>query len=253
MVKTLVIDDERHCIERIASLLQRCAPQFELTAKAKSVEMAIEKTRKHNPDLVFLDVQIGNQTGFDYLSQCHTSNFDVIFTTAYDQYAIEAFKFSALDYLLKPIDIDQFKAAIERYKNRLSRDYFDKKMEVLLHNLKGTQTTRKIAIPTQEGYEFINLKKILRLQADGNYTHLFLKDGTKLTVTKTLKTFDDLLAGPDFFRVHHSHLINLHHLKKYHKGKGGYVVMADGSSVSVSTRKKEEFLKALINPHNSRY
>jgi len=246
MVTTLIIDDEEHCIDRISGLLKRCAPQFEFTAKAKTVEEAVNETRKHNPDLVFLDVQIGNQTGFDYLSQWSQPDFDVIFTTAYDQYAIEAFKFSALDYLLKPIDIDQFKAAINRYTNRLSRNYFDKKMEVLFHNLKGTQETKKITIPTQEGYEFIGLREILRLQADGNYTHLFLKDGTKLTVAKTLKTFDDMLAGTDFFRIHHSHLINLYHLKKYHKGKGGYVVMADGAAVNVSTRKKEEFLKALI-------
>ncbi|MCM4156302.1 LytTR family DNA-binding domain-containing protein [Gramella sp. AN32] len=247
MINTLIIDDEKHCIDRIEGLLRTCGSEFQLTAKAQTVEEAISETKKHHPDLVFLDVQIGTQTGFDYLAQWDQPDFDVVFTTAYDQYAIEAFKFSALDYLLKPIDKENFKVAINKYTSRLSKNYFDKKMEVLMHNLRSNQATKKISIPTQEGYEFLTLQEVLRLEADGNYTHIFHKNGTKLTVAKTLKVFDEMLVGSNFFRIHHSHLINLIHIKKYYKGKGGYVVMEDGASVDVSTRKKEEFLKFLTN------
>lgn len=246
MARTLIIDDENHCADRIAWLLSRCAPEFEIADKASSVEEAIASTHKHHPDLVFLDVQIGNKTGFDYLRQVEKTDFDVIFTTAYDQYAIEAFKFSALDYLLKPIGVDDFTQAIKRYTNRLSRNHFDKKMDVLLHNLKSVKSKRKITLPTQEGYEFLDLGQIIRFQADGNYTHIYLVDRTKFTVSKTLKTFDEIMEGSHFFRVHHSHLINIEHVKKYTRGKGGYVTMIDDSTVDVSTRKRDEFLSYLI-------
>jgi two-component system LytT family response regulator len=245
MSKTLIVDDEKHCMERIVGLLSKCEPKFESINYAKSVEDAIYKTNQFHPDLIFLDIQLGNQTGFDFLSSVDHEQFDIIFTTAYDQYAIEAFKFCALDYLLKPISVGDFKSALNRYNNKISKNYFDERIKHLIQNLKTDFLKRKIAVCSSKGYEFLDLKNIIRFEADGNYTHIFTKDTTKFTVAKTLKVFDDLLKGCNFYRVHHSHLINLHHVKRYFKGKGGYIVMEDNSSVSVSFRKREGFLKAI--------
>ncbi len=246
MITTLIIDDEKHCIDCISDLLQQSELQFNYLLSAQSVEEAIYITHRYQPDLVFLDVHLGNQTGFDFLLQLESIKFDIIFTTAYDQYAIEAFKFSALDYLLKPITSSAFQVAIKRFRDSSTKKYFERKMNVLWHNFKNDVTTRKITIPTQEGYLFLELSEVIYLKADGNYTHIYCKDGLKYTVAKTLKIFDEMLSDANFFRVHHSSIVNLKYVRKFHKGSGGYVVMEDGTSVNVSIRRKENFLKAFV-------
>ena len=249
MATTLIVDDEKHCVDNIIDLISQCNFKFDFIISAKSVEEAIHKTNEYKPDLIFLDIHLGNQTGFDFLSKINGKDFDLIFITAYDQYAINAFKFSALDYLLKPIKLDDFKRAIRKHKKNISRKYFNYKMDIFLNNLKNDITKRKIAISSQEGLEFLDLNKIIRLEADGNYTHIFMKNGTKFTASKTLKFFDEMLTGSNFFRVHHSHMINLALVKKYYKGKGGYIVMVDNTSVNVSIRKKEVLLKFLTEQY----
>ncbi len=245
MATILIVDNENHCIESILDLISQCNFNFDCILSALTVEDAISKTQEYNPDLIFLDVQLGNKTCFDFLSKIKKRDFDLIFVTAYDQYAIKAFKFSALDYLLKPINIDDFRRAVKKYHNKVSREYFDNKMNVLFHNLHNDTSKRKIAIPSQEGLEFLELQEIIRFQADGNYTHIFMKNGTKFTASKTLKFFDEMLTDLNFFRVHHSHMINLEYVRKYYKGKGGYLIMEDDTSVNVSVRKKDSLLKFL--------
>lgn len=245
MATILIVDNENHCIESILDLISQCNFNFDFITSAQNVEDALYKTKEYNPDLIFLDVQLGNKTCFDFLSQLKRRDFDLIFITAYDQYAIKAFEFSALDYLLKPINIDDFRRAVKKYQNKVSRKDFDNKMNVLLHNLHNEKSKKKITIPSQEGLEFLELQEIVRFQADGNYTHIFMNDGTKFTASKSLKFFDEMLSELNFFRVHHSHIINLEFVKRYYRGKGGYLIMEDDTTVNVSVRKKDSLLKFL--------
>ncbi|PVW12844.1 LytR/AlgR family response regulator transcription factor [Marixanthomonas spongiae] len=244
MVKVMVIDDEQHCIDHVVELLASYKEEYVLVATAKTVADALKIAKEQRPDLVFLDVQIGPNTGFDFLEQVGPASFDVIFTTAYDRYALKAIKFSALDYLLKPIGTKEFATALERFKTHTTQ-HMAQRIAVLLQNMEHQNALKKITVPTSEGYEFLEVDQILRCEADKNYTHIHLKNGKKITVSKTLKTFEELLATEQFFRVHNSHLINLNEVKKYVKGKGGYVIMTNNHSIEVSTRRKEQFLEHL--------
>ena len=247
MIRAIIIDDEQHCIDRLTGLLATYGkPHVHLIDTFQSVEegtMAIEKLQ---PDLVFLDVKLHDKTGFDLLRQVSEINFEVIFTTAFEKYAVEAFKFSAIDYLLKPVDPDDLKQAVDKLREKISKDEVLKKFEVLFHNLKNSQgVSKKISIPTVNGLVFLEVSDIIRCQAEVNYTTIFLKEKQKITVSKTLKEFEELLTAYNFYRVHNSHLINLAYIKSYHKGKGGYVSLTDNSEIEVATRRKEQFLKKL--------
>lgn len=246
MVRALIIDDEQHCIERVKELLIPFNEHIEDVGIAKSLEVALALAKETNPDLVFLDVHIGDRTGFEFLQASMPLSFDIIFTTAYEKYAIKAFKFSAVDYLLKPIDNDDFQRAMQKFLSRSATKNLEQKIDVLLHNLKTRDAIKKITVPTLEGFEFLEVSDIIRCQSDVNYTDIHLKNGQKLTVSRTLKSFEELLGSEHFFRIHNSHLINLKEVKKYSKGKGGYVTMNDNTFLQVSTRRKDEFLKRLF-------
>src|SRR5690606_9913019 len=211
----------------------------------KTIADAIKGVEIHNPDLVFLDVQINNDTGFDFLKQLNGVPFEVIFTTAFEGFAVQAFKFSAVDYLLKPIDEDDFNLAIAKVNQKLETKDFSKKVNSLLNNISKKDNLKKITIPTAEGLEFLEVSDIIRCEADVNYTTIFTVDRKKIVVSKTLKFFETLLFNCNFFRIHNSHLINLDYIKKYTKGKGGFVTLTDNSTIEVSTRRKDEFLKAV--------
>lgn len=247
MIKAIIIDDESHCITRLEYLLKEYCKSFvQLIDTYQTIEEGITAIEKHQPDLVFLDVQLNDKTGFDLLSQLNEINFGVIFTTAFEKYAVKAFKISAVDYLLKPVDANDLLSAIEKLKQKISKEELSKKFEVLLHNIKNVQgISKRISIPTANGFSFIEVSNIIRCEAAVNYTILYLTNKQKLTIAKTLKEFENLLTAYNFCRVHHSHLINLAYIKSYNKGKGGFVVMNDQSEIEVSTRKKEEFLKRL--------
>jgi len=247
MIRTLIIDDEQHCIEWIEELLISYHEKIECVGSAKNLQDAITLTKERLPELVFLDVQIDGKTGFDFLHAFSPISFDIIFTTAYEKYAVQAFKFSAVDYLLKPIDPDDFEKAIEKFESKTAIQHLEQKFEVLLYNLKHQNSVKKITVPTMEGYEFLEISDILRCHSDVNYTEIHVKGGKKLTVSKTLKSFEELLEPEHFFRVHNSHLINLREVKKYVKGKGGYVIMNDNTHIEVSTRRKEMFLKRMCS------
>lgn len=213
---------------------------------AMNVDEGREAILKHKPDLVFLDVQIHDKTGFDLLLSLPGIDFEVIFTTAHDKYAVNAFKFSALDFLLKPVDADDLALALRKLSSRQSQKEINEKFDVLFHNLRSVkQKDQRICVPMINGLVFFNVSDIIRCKSDVNYTHIYLKDGQKMMVSKTLKEFDDMLAEFNFFRVHNSHLINLNYIRQYNKGKGGYVTMTDGSEIEVSTRRKEDFMRAL--------
>jgi two-component system LytT family response regulator len=247
MIRTIIIDDEQHCIDRLKRLLnEHCGSSVQLLGFFQTVEDGIAAIKKLSPDLVFLDVQLGDKTGFDLLQQLDEINFEVIFTTAHEKYAVQAFKFSAIDYLLKPVDADDLKHSISKLQQKISKEEISKKFEVLFHNFKNIRSSSKrITVPTVKGFEFLQVNDIVRCQSDINYTIIFLKDKQKITVAKTLKEFEELLTEHNFYRIHNSHLINLSYIKSYNKGKGGSVTMNDNSEIEVSTRRKDDFLKRL--------
>jgi two-component system LytT family response regulator len=247
MIRTLIIDDEQHCIDRLKRLLaEHCGSTIQLLDFFQTMEDGLTAIREHQPELVFLDVQLHDKTGFDLLRQLDDINFEVIFTTAHDKYAVQAFKFSAIDYLLKPVDADDLKQAVKKLQQKISKEETSKKLDALFYNLKNIPgASKRISVPTIKGLEFLQVDDIIRCQSDINYTIIFLKDRQKLTVAKTLKEFEELLTEYNFYRIHNSHLINLSCIKSYNKGKGGTVTMNDHSEVEVSTRRKDDFLKRL--------
>ena len=245
MIQAIIIDDERHCTDRLVNLLKN-DQVVKLVGTANNIEQGVELINSLRPDLIFLDVQIGPDTGFDLLKKIPHRNFEVIFTTAHEHYAIQAIKFSAIDYLLKPVDRDDLNVALNKLTDEISRKTTSAKLDTLLHNIeKKNDGLKKIIVPTVSGLEFLNVSDIIRCESDINYTTLFLNEKRKLLVARTLKDFEELLSDHNFFRVHNSHLINLVYIKSYHKGKGGSVLLTDGSEVEVSVRRKDEFLKKI--------
>ncbi|HVW60821.1 MAG TPA: LytTR family DNA-binding domain-containing protein [Puia sp.] len=247
MIRSILIDDERHCIDRLTGMLQRQhAGSIEILGAYFNSEEGEKAIRTLHPDLVFLDIQIGDASAFDMLRRIDNPGFEVIFTTAYDEYALEAFRFSAIDYLLKPIDPARLSESLKKLEKRQAVNETHRKLDTLFHNLQAMQgASRRICVPVVNGLIFIEVGDIIRCQAEVNYTILFLKDKQKITVAKTLGEFEHLLKNANFFRVHNSHLVNLACIKSYHKGKGGFLTMTDQSQVEVSTRRKDEFLRQL--------
>lgn len=247
MLKAIIIDDEAHCINRLAELLKEyCGEIIHLAGSYQSVNEGITGILKLQPDLVFLDVQMNDKSGFDLLKELREINFEIIFTTAYEKYAVRAFKFSAIDYLLKPVDPDDLISAVNKVNKKISGTEISEKINTLFHNLKNNRASQKISIPTVDGLIFLDINDIIRCQSQINYSIIFLKDKQKITVAKTLKEFEELLSDYNFYRVHNSHLINLAYIKKYNKGKGGSISMTDHSEVEVSSRRKEGLLKRLL-------
>ncbi len=239
-MKVAIIDDEQHCIDHLYVLLKPFGAGMEISCFGNAEE-AIIGLEKLQPDIVFLDVQLHQKTGFDVLSAISKRDFSLIFTTAYESYAIEAFKFSAIDYLLKPVDRDDFETALQKAIDKVEQSQLHDRIKVLLSHVSTDNHLKRISVPSNEGYAFLLIDDIVRCQADVNYTHIFTVDGKKYTASKTLKHFEKLLEGRHFFRIHNSHLINLHYVASYHKD--GYAILKDGLKLEVSTRRKEAFIK----------
>lgn len=246
-MKAIIIDDEQHCIDRLTAILHEyCSEGIVIAGAFQSIDDGWAGIKKLQPDVIFLDVQVHDKTGFDLLEKFDETNFDIIFTTAYDKYAVQAFKFSALDYLLKPVDPDDLLQAVGKLEGKRSKNASARKIEVLLHNVNALQgVSKRISIPTVNGFVFLNIADIVRCESHINYTTIHQKNGEKHTVAKTLKEFEDILGDFNFHRVHNSHLVNLAYLKSYNKGKGGYICLADNTEIAVSSRRKEGFLKTL--------
>ncbi|MGB1216264.1 MAG: LytR/AlgR family response regulator transcription factor, partial [Saprospiraceae bacterium] len=217
-----------------------------IIGEADDVAPAIHLIQSQNPDLVLLDIEMPNGTGFDVLQALGEVNFEVVFITAHDRYALRAIKFCCLDYILKPVDIKELIQAVHRASEKLKERNSTENFSHLLSNIQDKNPKQhKIALPTQEGLVFIKVDDIMRCEADGSYTRIILKDKSKIIATRKIKGFEELLTDYHFFRVHRSHLVNLEYIEKYHKGEGGYIIMSDGTSVDVSRRKKDEFLEQL--------
>ena len=242
MIRCILVDDESNSLEMMEWLLQTYCPQVKIEALCNSAAKGIEAIEKFKPDLVFLDIEMPHQNGFDMLEQFDRLYFDVVFCTAYDQFAIKAFKYSALNYLLKPVDPDDLKETIRRIEERKtlpSREQLDMLMQGLKNSQK--QTVNRIALTTNDGMIFVTTSDILYCEAESNYTSVVLNN-KKILVSKTLKEIDEALSGPDFYRVHNSFLINLNQIQKFVRGDGGYVVMNDGKSVGISRSRRQEFM-----------
>ena len=243
MVTAIIIDDEAKGRLALRQKLKEYCPDIRLEGEAEDGEEGLKLIEEHQPDIVFLDIEMPKLNGFDMLLRLQRKDFHLIFTTAYDHYAIKAIRFAAFDYLLKPVDIEELKAAVE--KIRLSGQEINngRRLETLAHNLQTA--LNKIAISTLEGLLFFDLNDIIHIEAQSNYTVFSFSNRPRLTVSRTLKEFEDLLPPEQFFRSHHSHIINLQYIKRYMKGDGGQIELRNGELVDVSRKKKEEFLKLL--------
>lgn len=244
MIRTLIIDDEEDAREGLKLVIEKFCPEVSIEALCETPEIGLKKINELQPELVFLDVQMPRLSGFDLLEKVEKINFEVIFVTAFDRYAIKAIKFSALDYLLKPIDVDELITAVkkieEKQKNKTAH------FKSLLNNVKlSSEKLTRLAIPSDNEIIIQKISDIIYCEADSNYTALHLVDGKKITVSKTLKEFENILPETDFCRIHHSTLVNIAHVTKYIKGEGGYVLVTGGDHLDVSRRKKDSFIQKL--------
>nr|WP_298922797.1 LytTR family DNA-binding domain-containing protein [uncultured Allomuricauda sp.] len=242
-LKVVIVEDEKHSRETLKKLLEEFCEDVKIIATASSVKEAVKVLSVFSPDIVFLDIELQPGVGFDVLNQIKEPNFEIIFTTAFEKYAIKAIKFSSLDYLLKPIDLDELQQAIEKARNRLDKSVSRQQIETLIQNLSQENPRQeKICLATTSGMEFISIEDIIVCKADGSYTSFILKNKNPLLVSKHLKEYENLLADQQFMRVHNSYLINLKEVKKYIKSDGGYIIMSNDMHVSISPRKKEELI-----------
>jgi two-component system LytT family response regulator len=242
MLRAVIIDDEPDAVQFIESLVGEYCEEVEVVGKAHSAREGVDVIRNAAPDLVFLDVQMPHGTGFDLLSSFTEKTFDVIFITAFNHYAIQAIKFSAVDYILKPINISEFIEAVQKVREkRSSQEYKNINYQALLENIKSPRPS-KLAIPTADGIEYLNTAEIIRLEADRSYSWFYMTNGKKHLVSRNLKEYQELLTDLNFFRPHNSHLINLEHVRKFIRHEGGYIEMDDSSTVPISRGKRDLFL-----------
>lgn len=243
MIKAVLIDDETNALEMLEWLIKTYCPMVSIAAMCNSAEAGIAAIHKHRPDVIFLDIEMPRMNGFDMLEQFDQLFFDVIFTTAYNKFAIKAFRYSALNYLLKPVDPEDLQATIKKLEEKKSTVAKDQ-LNLLLENMKNIQNpVQRIALSTGDGLIFVNTAEIMYCQAESNYTNVVLTNKNKILVAKTLKDIDETLSGKDFFRVHNSYLINVNQIKKFVRGDGGYILMNDDTQITIARSKREEFFE----------
>ncbi|MDX1908147.1 MAG: LytTR family DNA-binding domain-containing protein [Bacteroidia bacterium] len=248
MIKTLIIDDEAQARNVIRNLLATDFPHVEVVGEADDVTAGIEAIRQWQPDLVFLDIQLKSGTGFELLSRLGAENVEVIFVTAYDQYALTAFQFSAFGYLLKPVRISELQRVIQRFEEqqRLRQQARQERIRVLIENYSDHAQVKKLIVQHLNGFQVIPLHEILYLKGEDNYTRFMLDKGEQILVSKTLKDYEQLLDDFGFFRVHQSYIVNLRHVREYTRGEGGTVTMYNHDELPVSRRKKAAFLTKFL-------
>lgn len=244
-MQAIIIDDEAKGRLALKEKIKTYCPELEIVAEATNGKEGILAIEKHHPQIIFLDIEMPVMNGFEMLNNLPDKNFHIIFTTAYDQYAIKAIKYAAFDYLLKPVDIEELVNAVAKIDNK-QKNQTKNQIELLQQNIEHPKKhLHKLAIPTVEGLLFYDINDVVHLEANSNYTNIFFSNKTKILASKTLKEFEELLPGDIFFRTHHSHLINLNYIKRYIKGDGGQIELQNGDYVDVARRKKDEFLKAI--------
>lgn len=240
----ILVDDEKHCRDVLGILLAKYCPQITLLASCADGSQGLEAIEQRHPDLVFLDIEMPGMSGFDMLKVCQFTNFRVIFTTAYNEYAIQAIRHNALDYILKPIDKDELRQAVARAEEASSARPTSQ-VDAFVAYLTQQKTGDRIALPTMEGLQILQSEDIYYCESDGGYTHFFLTSGKVVLISKTLKEVEEVLESKGFCRVHHGYLINVRYVQKYIRGDGGEVIMANNKNIPVSRNKKQEFLNLL--------
>jgi two-component system LytT family response regulator len=242
-LKAIIVDDEVSGIEVLEYALNKHCPEIEILQSYTSSTDALENIPKLMPDVLFMDVEMPQLNGFELVEKLASYNFQVIFTTAYNEFALKAFRVSALDYLLKPVDVDELKAAVSKLRSLAKQD--NQAMDALLDYIKSQKQINKISISTEKGIHFIDSNEVLYGLSTGPYTVFYLKDGQELVCSKSIGEYEKLLGDKGFYRIHNSSLINVEHLKRFVRTDGGYVEMSDGKTLTVSRRKKDEFLSYL--------
>lgn len=241
MIKAIIIDDEPKNIRILKGLLERYCPQVNITGEANGFHEALELLTTTDPDLLFLDIEMPYGNAFDLLEKIMPVKYEIVFVTAFDNYALKAFKFSAVDYILKPVNIDDLKRAVNKAEQKLQFKNINTKLENLVNNFKKTEF-QKIALPLMDGLTFVSVNDIVYFHAKGSYTDVHMQNGPTHTTGRTIKEYEDILQSESFCRVHNSYLINISRVKKYNKGRGGLLEMEDGALIEVSTRRRDEFL-----------
>ena len=242
MLKAIIIEDETKARRVLEELLKEYCPEVSVLAAVDSVPEGVKAINKLQPDIVFLDIEMPEYNGFQLFEFINDINFEVIFTTAYQEYALQAFEVAAIGYLLKPIQIEKLVQAVEKVKEKL-KEQSSERIEILRNTWKEEKVS-KVALPISEGFLFVELNDIMYLSAEGSYTNIILRDNRKFIVSKNIKSFEDLFSGHLFFRPHRSYLINLNAVKQLIKQDGGYILMENGDAVSITKEKKDDFLKA---------
>ena len=246
LIQAVLIDDEIDSNRILQTLLENYCPTVRVLGTADGVETAVTLISDIRPDLVFMDIEMNEGNAFDLLNRLQPIQFHVIFVTAFDNHAVKAFKYNAIDYLLKPVNIRELCAAVEKLSGRQAESGILERVKGLLDAIRPDPVERKMTVPTATGLTFIALRDIVRLEAKGAYTIIHLQDKTMVNATEPFRYYEDLLPESMFFRVHHSHIINLNKIKSYQKGRGGHVTMDDGSSIEVATRRRENFMQRLL-------
>ncbi|RLD82926.1 MAG: DNA-binding response regulator [Bacteroidetes bacterium] len=248
MIRGIIIEDEKHSRETLNGMIDRYCKNVSIIAEAESYRGGLEVIREHQPDVIFLDIQMPDGSGFRMLEELDSINFEIIFTTAFDQFAIKAIKYSALDYLLKPIDAEELVRAVKKVEQKISHTQVNQNIQVLLDNIKSREAEpHKIVLSTSEKIHIIETDQILRCESDNYYTNFFLSDGKKILISKTLKENEELLSDHNFIRPHKSHLVNVKYIKGFLRNDGGYIEMIDGSRIPVSRRKREKIIEVITH------
>ncbi|HET6722993.1 MAG TPA: LytTR family DNA-binding domain-containing protein [Chitinophagaceae bacterium] len=244
MIRTVVIEDEGDSRKMLLELLHEHCRQINIVAEADSVKSGLKAIAEQKPQLVFLDIELKAETSFEILAQVPEIDFELIFTTAIDQYALKAIKFCEIDYLLKPIDLSELQITVAKAEKRLNPEYLNKNLEALLNNIKSaSQNNHRIALSGPAGLVFVNVRDIIYCESSGPYTKFIFEQADKIVTSSHLKEYEDLLSGYGFFRINKSYLVNLREIKKYIRGDGGQLIMSDGATLNVSKQRKESFLR----------
>jgi two-component system LytT family response regulator len=250
MLKALLVDDEANSRATLKGKLDLFCPEVEIIGEAGSVKQALEIIEANGPEILFLDIELAGESGFDLLEELSGEDPQpaVVFITAHDKFAIQAIKFSALDYLLKPIDPEELVKAVRKVEEAKGYPAKAVNYNVLVENIRqASDSPKKIVVPTSDGIHVLRLSDIVRLESSSNYTTFFIRGEKNLLASKTLKEFDQMLEGYSFLRIHKSHLVNLNFLKRYVQNDGGYLILEDGSQIPVANRKKEQLMQILKN------
>jgi two-component system LytT family response regulator len=239
-ITCLIIDDNRNIRALIKSMLEKEFPQLDLSHEASNCNEAVRMNNELKPSLVFLDIELGDQTGFEFLELTDHKDFRLVFISAFDSFAIQAFKVNAVDYILKPFSKEDLVNSVNKALNHPYYTAMKDSIQMLVESINGE--TNRLALPTHQGFEFFNIEELIRCEADRNYTIFYFKNQKPITVSRNIKQYEDILSKKGFVRVHASHIINIREMKAYHKGSGGYIVLSDNTKIDISKSRKEEFL-----------